>query len=233
MDAWDVHLPVKGTDYYYQFKLSDYLRRRNAAQIADGTYNEPYFRFDIYRRHNSRQHNRLVVHSNDHPQTYYVAPEFQEVDEFNDAFLGRQMLSWSRLIPLRECAPITDDRPHCITYQRGSTDWKWHSTPLHRHSAVLGKDLERLYGGTRSSWQPVDVRFARTLVDSTFESIIKACENNQERSYFDRRLMESRNMAQSKTELLQLAADAVSVAFGLTLVIVGEPPHSEQREASQ
>ena len=24
-DPWDAHLPVSGTDYYFQFKLSDYL----------------------------------------------------------------------------------------------------------------------------------------------------------------------------------------------------------------
>ncbi len=232
-DAWDAHLPLNGTDYYYQFKLCEHLLRPYAKYRKDGTYDAPYFRFDIYRRHNSRQHNRLVIHSQNHPHTYYVAPEFEEKNEFTDAFQARQMLAWSRLIPLHDCPTIDDNAAHCITYQRGNNDWAWHSTPLYRHSAVFGKDLERFYGSSRSLWQPVDVGFARRLVESTFESIMKACENNQERSYFSRRLIESQNMAESKAELLQVAADAVSVVFGLTLVLVGEASHPEQTEAAQ
>ena len=39
--GWDAHLPLAGTDFYYQFKLSDYLSRSNALYIADGTYATP------------------------------------------------------------------------------------------------------------------------------------------------------------------------------------------------
>lgn len=164
----------------------------------------------------------------DHPNTYYVAPEFVNTEsgnEFNNAFLGRQMLLWSRLIPLRDCPAIDDGEEHCITYQRGSPEWDWHSTPHRHRSAILGKDLERTYGDSRSSWQHIDAEYARGLLDSTFKSIMKACETKQEESFFSRRLMELQNMAQSKVALLRVAADAVSLAFGLTLVIVGQPPN--------
>src|SRR5882724_3137087 len=33
--GWDAHLPVRATDYYYQFKLTDYLVRSNATYIKD------------------------------------------------------------------------------------------------------------------------------------------------------------------------------------------------------
>jgi hypothetical protein len=35
-DAWDAHLPLMGIDYYYQFKLTDYLWRSNAKYIHNG-----------------------------------------------------------------------------------------------------------------------------------------------------------------------------------------------------
>src|ERR1043165_5585494 len=56
-DAWDAKLPLRGVDYYYQFKLSDHLQRTNALYISDGTYTAPYFRISLHRRYNNRQHN--------------------------------------------------------------------------------------------------------------------------------------------------------------------------------
>src|SRR5690348_16831107 len=61
--AWDAHLPVNGTDYYYQFKLTDYLSRSNATFIRDGPYNAPYYRLAFHRRHANRQHQRLRQHA--------------------------------------------------------------------------------------------------------------------------------------------------------------------------
>ena len=38
--GWDAHLPLKGTDYYYQFKLTEYLFRRNALYIRRALLHE-------------------------------------------------------------------------------------------------------------------------------------------------------------------------------------------------
>jgi len=69
-------LPWQGVDYYYQFKLSEYLSRKNAKHIKDGTYDSGYYRFGLHRRDNNRQHRRLREHCQMNPFTYYVAPEF-------------------------------------------------------------------------------------------------------------------------------------------------------------
>src|SRR5688572_27998574 len=61
-DAWDAHLPLQGLDYYYQFKLTDYLFNWNAKYIADGTYHSPYYRIAFHSRDNNRQHRRLRKH---------------------------------------------------------------------------------------------------------------------------------------------------------------------------
>jgi hypothetical protein len=46
LEGWDARLPLTATDFYYQFKLSDYLQRGNAKYILDMTYNGPYYRTD-------------------------------------------------------------------------------------------------------------------------------------------------------------------------------------------
>ena len=57
--GWDAHLPLNGTDFYYQFKLSDYLYRNNANYISDHTYHGPYYRLALHKKDSNRQHNRL------------------------------------------------------------------------------------------------------------------------------------------------------------------------------
>jgi hypothetical protein len=48
--GYDANLPINGIDYYYQFKLSDYLSRGNATYIKDNTYAGPYYRIALHRR---------------------------------------------------------------------------------------------------------------------------------------------------------------------------------------
>src|SRR5215813_6718110 len=96
--GWDAKLPLTGTDFYYQFKLSEYLSRGNAKYIDDGTYTGPYFRSALHRAKNNRQHQRLREHAQNNPNTYYVAPEVVTLDEFNSAFLGSQLTDRCRMI---------------------------------------------------------------------------------------------------------------------------------------
>jgi hypothetical protein len=120
-DAWDAHLPLLAEDYYYQFKLSEYLYCPNAKYIEDETYNQSYFRIALHKRDNNRQHRRLKLHAQTHPNTFYVAPELNNIDDFNQAFLAQNLSQNSRLIPLNDCDDIAEDDgdQHYITYQMG------------------------------------------------------------------------------------------------------------------
>jgi len=109
--GWDAHLPLVGTDYYYQFKLSEYLSRSNAKYIADKTYGGPYYRLSLHRKDRSHQHRALKRHSLTNPGTYYVAPEVHSLDDFNVAFMAHQIASKSRLIPVEDCDDINDGDP--------------------------------------------------------------------------------------------------------------------------
>ena len=122
-DGWDAHLPLNGTDFYYQFKLSDYLYRPYAKYIKDGTYAEAYYRLAFHKKDNNRQHQRLRLLAQTNTHTYYVAPEFNSIDNFNSAFLQHQITQQSRLIPVSQCEDIDDSNQHYITFQQGTGSW--------------------------------------------------------------------------------------------------------------
>jgi hypothetical protein len=67
--GWDARLPLTGTDFYYQFKLSEYLWRGNAKYRIgpnkppeDCIYADAYYRFWLHKRNNNQQHRRLREH---------------------------------------------------------------------------------------------------------------------------------------------------------------------------
>jgi hypothetical protein len=160
--GWDAHLPTHATDFYYQFKLSEYLSRRNATFIKDGTYTGPYYRLAFHRKNNNSQHQRLRAHSFANPHTYYVAPEVDSVDDFNSAFLGNHLTSKTRIIPLADCDDVHDDLQHYITFQSGDTTWIQHSEKKKHERSFFGLETERLYRESNKDWRRVNKADAAT-----------------------------------------------------------------------
>jgi len=221
--GWDAHLPTHAADFYYQFKLSDYLERPYAKYLKDGTYTTPYYRVSLHRRDNNRQHSRLRANCKSHPDTYYVAPEFSTSTEFQAAFFARSVTENSRLIPLVECDDITDGEQHYLTYVPGSTTWTQHSDPRSHDRSYSGRDLEMLYRETHDRWQLVDLTFAQRLFQDTA-------------SVVDRQLSEERRIdtplaraldttpESTRAGYLLRTADLLSMYCGVTLVLVGSSP---------
>jgi hypothetical protein len=172
-EGWDAHLPVLGIDYYYQFKISDYLYYRNANYIRYGPYNGPYYRFALHKRNFNQQHRRLKAHARTHPYTYYVAPEINDIDVFNNAFLSGSLTDRSRLIPLTDCRDldVLDNEQHYITYPEGLLDWNEHSESIHHDRSYSGKELERLYRATSNEWKHIDLEFTMSLLEKTKKDI--------------------------------------------------------------
>jgi hypothetical protein len=223
-DAWDAHLPARGTDYYYQFKLSDYLSRRNAKFRRNGIYNTPYYRVALHPRDNNRQHRRLRVHSRTHPQTYYVAPEFSILDDFNESFLAQNVTERSRLIPVADCDDIGDGDRHYLTYCQGDTEWCQHSEPKRHDRSITGLGIESLYRESQSKWQPLDVGFAASLFARTTATIDRLLgEEHRRRAVTVRslKLFDTNEDDESRVSLLRRTADLLAVFYGATLVLVG------------
>ena len=225
--GWDANLPLQGVDYYYQFKLSEYLSRRNAKYIKDGTYNAGYFRFGLHRRDNNRQHRRLREHCQANPFTYYVAPEFGGLSQFNASFLAREIMDKSRIIPLSECEDIMDGAEHHITYQTGSNDWILHSSPKRHGDSRSGKDIEQLYRASHDEWRPITEVFAHDIFEKTVSTVRSRLSDERRRDRSVTGLLDLAPDERNRTGYLQRAAELVSVFYGLTMVLVGVPRNAD------
>jgi hypothetical protein len=219
--GWDAKLPTLGSDYYFQFKLADRLERGNAKYIKDGTYTGHYYRIALHRRDGNHQHRRLRLHAQSHPDTYYVAPEVQNLDEFNTAFLARTLTQRSRLIPISQCLDQADDEQHYITFQEGSSGWREHSKPHFHESSYLGKDSRQLFEHSRARWRDLDVSFSEELFESVRQQAkLFEREESPDRPAPARELLES-VPDHSRPALLRRTADILAAYMGLTLVLVG------------
>lgn len=220
--GWDAHLPTNGTDYYYQFKMSEYLLRSNAKYIADGTYHSPYYRIAFHRRNANRQHRRLREHSRTNPETFYIVPEVHDLDAFNAAFMDQQIGGSSRIIPLNECDDIDDGDQHYITYQPNDPTWIQHSEKKRHEKSYSGKELVSFYRESRPKWKHIDDRYATELCTKTLQAVwhledLESREAAQER----RELFDYRPENQPRAQNLIQTSRMLAVYFGATLVLVG------------
>jgi hypothetical protein len=233
-DAWDARLQVRGADLYYQFKLTDYLFNHNAKFIGDGTYVGPYYRIALHKRDRNRQHRRLRRHCRRKPRTYYVAPEFNGFDAFNHGFLMRQISQQSRLISLRQCHDINDDDQHYITFQAGDPAWLQHSEPKRSSESFSGKDLGSILESTRESWRPIDLRYAQALYEDVVSDVEAEAHEEGARALDQVSGLLSPVLGDRSTRTyLRTAADLLSIAYGLTLVLVGEAPRGDPEERGE
>jgi hypothetical protein len=237
--SYDAHLPLIGTDFYYQFKLSQYMKGARAQyRSEDPWYHGPYHKIDLYRRDANRQHNNLVHYAASHPHTYYVAPEFADANQFNTAFRSRRIRFQSRLIPLQSCHPYTDDEQHHITFQANSRLWTQHSEPVVNEDSIPGERLEALYLESRERWVPIDEAFALRLFKTTQLRVAELERREGQLSFGDALSagedadepgLEGEAEARGKVEetgrehYLRRTSELLALAFGLTLVIVGAP----------
>ncbi len=180
--GWDARLPLAATDYYYQFKLSDYLERTNAKYIRERIYSSPYLRIALHRRNQNRQHQRLKTCAASNFHTYYVAPEFDTIESFNSAFMNQQLLNRSRLIPVRDCKYVDDSEQHYITFQRGSTKWKFHSEEEDHENSIGGENLGAFYKHESEDAREVDDQFATALFYKAAETATTVLTKEHERT---------------------------------------------------
>jgi hypothetical protein len=228
-EGWDAQLPLTGTDFYYQFKLSDYLSRGNAkyrikpnpTRPEDCIYGGPYYRFWLHKRNYNQQHRRLRQHCLANPNTYYVAPEFNSFEQFNSRFLARQITANSRIIPLTACSDISDGDWHCITFELGNPSWIIHSESQRFEKSFTGKQLETLYRQTQRDWHPITLDFAGELFERT-RKIARQMFAEEEPFEAQRlRPLLDAPVEQDRRHLLLRTADILSASLGVTMVLVG------------
>jgi hypothetical protein len=224
MTGWDVSIPLFGVPFFYQFKIPEYLSASHATYIGDGTYGGPYYRIDLHRRENNRQHRLLKTLANAWPNTFYAAPEVNTQNEFTAQFLAQTLVDASRLIPVVDCDDIApgDGAQHRITFQPGSAEWIFHSESHRKSVSYIGRaSLRDLYIGSRKGWARLDERYAEDLL-----SRILALRNGAT-SY---RFISSRqrsgtlrtNLPDARITAFARVADVLAAEFGVSMLILGD-----------
>lgn len=231
--GWDAHIPLVGDDFYYQFKLSEYLVWRSAKYIKDGTYNDPYFRISLHKNNYNRQHRRLKAHASLHPHTYYVAPEFTIYDDFNEIFLNSNITTRSRLIPLNDCDDIYDNNQHYITYQKDDPSWIQHSESRKHEWSILGENIPSYYEKSYKK-KKLDLQFAVALFKNTIKNVKDLIDDEEEVLLFSKeqstilKLLDESILEENRGVIFKKISEILSIFYGLTMVILTDMPNKNQ-----
>jgi len=220
--GYDVKIPLtKGTAYYYQFKLSEYMQRSNSKFIRDGPYKGPYYRIKLHKLNSNMQHRLLWDLAKEEHYVYYVAPECSENRIFSDAFLNGKVSEISRLIPLENCSNYNtqDDEQHYITYEEGNSTFYQHSGISERKESIMGKTLHSHFEESRKDWKEIDVKYAQKIHDNA-RKILKKYRIDVAFSYYP----ENSKMTETDkvNSLLSLLAHKLWLSLGIAMVIIGE-----------
>jgi hypothetical protein len=226
MVGWDVAIPLFGVPFFYQFKIPEYLSAAHATYIEDGTYTTPYYRIDLHRRDNNRQHRLLRALATEYPNTFYAAPELNTQAAFTEQFLAETLVDASRMIPLADCDEIlpTDDTQHRITFQPGAVGWIFHSEPHRKSTSYIGRSsLQSLYAGSKINWGSLDEGYAEGLLSRILSIRNGVSIDELKTGKVARNLNPGSHSRDARTRAFAQVADVLAAEFGVSMLIVGNP----------
>lgn len=73
---------------FLQFKLTDWMTRRNACEVRTEGFTTPFYRMPLRALRRSRQHEMLLALESPGHVVRYVAPLFHQAAELNAAYFG-------------------------------------------------------------------------------------------------------------------------------------------------
>lgn len=132
--GYDLKLNYSGHPKFFQFKLSEYLKRENAIHWHH--HREPHYRVRVAtcvgpgRAYGTDQHSRLKHLAEKVDHVNYVAPKFHSETEFNNLFRRGEVTTNSIWAPVKDLPAATDNRIHYMTFTRTQAQPLWHSEAL-------------------------------------------------------------------------------------------------------
>jgi hypothetical protein len=219
--GYDVKLPLKkGTTFYYQFKLSEYMQRNYSKFIRDGTYSGPYYRIKLHKHNSNLQHRTLCNLAQKEPYVYYVAPECSENRIFSKAYLDGNVTEYSRLIPLKNCSNYSpyDQDQHYITYEKGNTAFRQHSDTSEEKESIMGKTLLTHFKKSQKDWKEINIEYAQKILDNV-STILE--EYRKYKPILDDLKEPKMGESDNVYSLLSSLAGTLLGSLGIVMVIVG------------
>jgi hypothetical protein len=216
--GWDLRLETPGTAVMLQFKISDYLKNRSAKQYD--VFEQPYYRFKIWRSTRSDQHQRLLDLDFAGNDVNYVAPAFYTAAQFNRAYLGRAVVQRSIFVRPSAIGQL-DDEQHYLAYGR-PTGGFWSAYVCSKPSKVevdgnwdevAHRLVRRLAGGSDIKPPTLGEEIARLL-----KGMRAVMGERQVRQYLGRPV--TVDALSPATDALRQAAHLSSMYFQCQLIVV-------------
>lgn len=113
-EGYDVRLDRLGYPLFLQFKLSHYLKTRNAAEWR--LFGSPYYRMHITPRWQSNQHRLLVELAQQGKSVYYVTPEFHLQCTLEQHFVNNSILENSAFYTPKDIGILNDNQKHYVVF---------------------------------------------------------------------------------------------------------------------
>jgi len=115
--GYDVAIEYLSAPIFLQFKLSERLIKSNAKEY--NLFNSSYFRYKIWSKKHSKQHQLLLELEKKYPNSvFYAAPSFSELNEFNKHYLNSQVAENSTFLSPNQIGEIKDLKEHCVVFSK-------------------------------------------------------------------------------------------------------------------
>lgn len=161
--GYDLELPSNGNPIFFQFKLSKYLSQRNAKQWNH--YNLPYYRFKIWPKSKSNQHNELISLSQRKLYVFYCSPIFYKRIDYFRFHMSNSILQNSKITPCLMLPRISGNAKHCICYDQNGSNTQFFSKS---DKIPDDNDLEGIFGKIleeKEGKMLIDEKFPHRLLD--------------------------------------------------------------------
>lgn len=120
--GYDVNLRFQDAFILFlQFKLSHFMKGRNAREFQQGLFTHPFYRLHLRPRRHSRQHRLLLDLEKHGSPVYYAAPAFHTSDELNQFYLNKEVIVSSYFISPSAIGPLPDDDAHHVAFRPRGT----------------------------------------------------------------------------------------------------------------
>ena len=110
--GFDMQLP--GVPFFFQFKASDKLIKRNAMESSQ--LGVPYYRFEVKSSLSSLQHSLLRALELKYKYVYYAAPIFSSCVNLNRYYSSKSIAKNSIFLSPKKLGKLDDGEPHTVSF---------------------------------------------------------------------------------------------------------------------
>ncbi len=115
--GYDVNLNFPAVSLFLQFKLAYQMVRRSASEYKQNLFQLPFYRMHLRPERHSQQHNLLREWELQGNLVYYVTPTFHEVEDLNQSYVDRKVVSRSIYIRPSTIGSLPDKDEHHIAFK--------------------------------------------------------------------------------------------------------------------